>query len=56
MVFLESADEILTQKNVDMSKIREIWPEIIDYGYEVDEQIEINSHYRGYLKNKKPIF
>ena len=48
-----SADEILTQKNVDMRKIREIWPEIIDYGYEVDEQIEINSHYRGYLKKQK---
>ena len=24
-----SADEILTQKNVNMRKIREIWPEII---------------------------
>jgi len=48
-----SADEILTQKNVDMRKIREIWPEITDYGYEVDEQIEINSHYRGYLKKQK---
>ena len=48
-----SADEILTQKNVDMRKIREIWPEIIDHGKEVDEQIEINSHYRGYLKKQK---
>ena len=48
-----SADEILTQKNVNMSKIREIWPEIIDYGYEIDEQIEINAHYRGYLKKQK---
>ena len=51
-----SADEILTQKNVNMTKIREIWPEISDLGTDIDEQIEINSHYRGYLKNKKLIF
>ena len=50
---LRSAAEILTQKNVDMRKIRGIWPEINDYGSEIDEQIEINSHYRGYLKKQK---
>ena len=48
-----SADEILTQKGVNMNKIRDIWPEIEDYGNEIDEQIEINSHYRGYLKKQK---
>ena len=48
-----SAEEILTQKSVDMTKIRNIWPEIADYGDEIDEQIEINSHYRGYLKKQK---
>ena len=48
-----SADEILTQKGVDMRKIRHIWPEILDHGSEIDEQIEINSHYRGYLKKQK---
>ena len=52
-VFRSAKDEILTQKNVDMSKIREIWPEILDNGPEIDEQIEINSHYRGYLKKQK---
>ena len=36
-----------------MSKIREIWPEILDFGKEIDEQVEINSHYRGYLKKQK---
>ena len=36
-----------------MSKIREIWPEILNNGAEIDEQIEINSHYRGYLKKQK---
>jgi tRNA uridine 5-carboxymethylaminomethyl modification enzyme len=48
-----SAEEILTQKNINMNKIREIWPEIENYGVEIDEQIEINSHYRGYLKKQK---
>ncbi len=48
-----SAEEILTQKGVDMFKIREIWPEIENFGFEIDEQIEINSHYRGYLKKQK---
>ena len=48
-----SAEEILTQKSVNMIKIRNIWPEISDYGKGIDEQIEINSHYRGYLKKQK---
>ena len=48
-----SAEEILTQKSVNMIKIRNIWPEIADCGNEIDEQIEINSHYRGYLKKQK---
>ena len=49
---LRSADEILAQKDANMDKIREIWPEIDDFGSEIDEQIEINSHYRGYLKKQ----
>jgi tRNA uridine 5-carboxymethylaminomethyl modification enzyme len=48
-----TAEEILTQKGVDMTKIRDIWPEISNYGPIIDEQIEINSHYRGYLKKQK---
>ena len=48
-----SAEEILTQKSVNMRKIRNIWPEILDHGHDIDEQIEINSHYRGYLKKQK---
>ena len=48
-----SAEEVLTQKSVNMSKIRDIWPEILDHGAVIDEQIEINSHYRGYLKKQK---
>ena len=50
---LRAANEILTQKNVDMSKIRKIWPNIPIYNKEIDEQIEINAHYRGYLRKQK---
>ena len=50
---LRSSNEVLTQKGVNMSKIREIWPEILNNGADIDEQIEINSHYRGYLKKQK---
>ena len=49
---LRSAEEILAQKGADMNKMRKIWPEINDFGPEIDEQIEINSHYRGYLKKQ----
>ena len=49
---LRSADEILAQKDANMNKMRLIWPEIKDFGLEIDEQIEINSHYRGYLKRQ----
>ncbi len=47
-----SAIQILSQKSVDMVKIREIWPEIKYVSPEIDEQLEINSHYSGYLKKQ----
>ena len=47
-----NAIQILSQKSVDMSKIREIWPQIKYVSREIDEQLEINSHYRGYLKKQ----
>ena len=50
---LRSSNEILTQKGVDMKKIREIWSEIPYFDKEIDQQIEINAHYRGYLKKQK---
>ncbi|MDC1330662.1 tRNA uridine-5-carboxymethylaminomethyl(34) synthesis enzyme MnmG [Pelagibacteraceae bacterium] len=50
---LRKSNEILTQKGVDMNKIREIWPEIPYFDKKIDEQIEINAHYRGYLKKQK---
>ena len=50
---LRKSDEILTQNGVDMKKIREIWPDIPFFDKNIDEQIEINAHYRGYLKKQK---
>jgi tRNA uridine 5-carboxymethylaminomethyl modification enzyme len=49
---LRSSDEILSQSGVDMKKIREIWKDIPYFNLEIDEQIEINAHYRGYLKKQ----
>jgi tRNA uridine 5-carboxymethylaminomethyl modification enzyme len=48
-----SSNEVLTQKGVNMSKIREIWSNIPFFSKEIDEQVEINAHYRGYLKKQK---
>jgi tRNA uridine 5-carboxymethylaminomethyl modification enzyme len=50
---LRSSNEILTQKGVNMIKIREIWTDIPFFSNEIDEQVEINAHYRGYLKKQK---
>ena len=47
-----SASQVLGQKSVNMSKIRKIWPEIKYVSREIDEQIEIDSHYKGYLKKQ----
>ncbi len=46
---LRSSEQILSQKDVNMKKIREIWPKIPYFGEDIDEQIEINAHYKGYL-------
>ena len=50
---LRSSNEILGQKGVSMEKIRKIWPDIPFFTKEIDEQLEINAHYRGYLKKQK---
>ncbi len=44
-----SANEILSQKDVNMEKVREIWPEIPVLSKEIDESLEIQAHYKGYL-------
>ena len=47
-----TAGQILSQNGVNMNKIREIWPEIPYISKDIDDQIEINAHYRGYLKKQ----
>ena len=47
-----SASQILSQNGVNMNKIREIWPKIPYISKEIDDQLEINAHYRGYLKRQ----
>ena len=49
---LRKSNEILSQKDVDMKKIRQIWPNIPFFDKKIDEQIEINAHYSGYLKKQ----
>ena len=48
-----SANSVLAQKGVNFSKIKDIWPEIGDYSSEIEEQVEINAHYKGYMKKQK---
>jgi len=50
---VRKSNQILTQKGVDMKKIRKIWPDIPFFDRKIDEQIEINAHYSGYLKKQK---
>ena len=47
-----SAEDILSRNSVKMGKIREIWPDIPHFNDEIDEQIEINCHYKGYLNKQ----
>ena len=44
--------DVLALKNVTVSKLREIWDNIPYYGQTIDEQIEIDAHYSGYLKKQ----
>ncbi len=50
---LRSANQVLGRKGVNMKKIREIWEKIPFISLEIDEQLEINAHYKGYLKKQK---
>ena len=45
--------DILGIKNVTMNKLREIWADIPHFWHHIDEQVEINSHYSGYLPRQE---
>ncbi len=49
---LRSSFEVLSQKGVNMHKIREIWPEIPYFSKEIDEILQIKAHYKGYLNKQ----
>ena len=49
---LRSAEDILSRNSVKMQKIREIWSDVPYFNDDIDEQIEINCHYKGYLNKQ----
>ena len=44
-----SAFEVIGQRNVKMAKIRQVFPSIPQYDKSLDNQVEIDAHYHGYL-------
>ena len=47
-----SCMEVIAQRNVNMAKIRQIFPCIPDHGMSIDNQVEIDAHYMGYLQRQ----
>jgi len=45
--------DILGIKNVNLSSLRKIWADIPHYGRSIDDQVEINAHYSGYLPKQE---
>jgi len=44
--------EVLAQKGVTLDKLRKIWVDVPQYSSIIDEQVEIDAHYSGYLKKQ----
>ena len=44
--------ELLGHKGITISKLRSIWPNIPKFELNIDEQVEIDAHYMGYLKRQ----
>ena len=47
-----SCMEVIGQRNVNMAKIRQIFSGIPDYGMSIDNEVEIDAHYMGYLQRQ----
>ena len=45
--------EILSLKNIKLRRLRDIWADIPYYERYIDEQVEINAHYSGYLSKQE---
>lgn len=50
---VRSASELLAFPNIDWEKLSKIWPEISDIEESIQEQIEIDSVYAGYLSRQE---
>ena len=44
--------EVIGQRNVNMAKIRQVFPDIPQYEVSLDNQVEIDAHYLGYLSRQ----
>jgi len=44
--------EVLSQKGVTLDKLRKIWDDVPQFDRIIDEQVEIDAHYSGYLKRQ----
>jgi tRNA uridine 5-carboxymethylaminomethyl modification enzyme len=44
--------EIIGQRNINMAKIRQIFSSVPSFGKLLDNQVEIDAHYLGYLKRQ----
>ena len=47
-----SGMEVLSQKGVGLDKLRKIWANIPQYEKYIDDQVETDAHYSGYLKKQ----
>ena len=45
--------DILGIRNIGLNQVRSIWADIPHYGRSIDEQVEINAHYSGYLPKQE---
>ena len=48
-----SCMEVIGQRNVKLSKLRDIFPSIPSYSTTFDKQVEIDAHYAGYLPRQQ---
>ena len=49
---LRTGVEVLSQKGVTLSKLRKIWDNIPKFERNIDEQLEVDAHYSGYLRRQ----
>ena len=48
-----SAAELLAYPGITLARLAAIWPELADVDASTTEQLEINAHYRGYLRRQE---